>query len=392
MKYLQVAVCLLIVGCNGIKDQSESDITLPLIDESQVRQSNLSDFFDGYRFVFLETNSESLLGTSISKIIVLDHYLFVMDRTPIGERRVMSFHKQTGSFLGQIGKPGPGPNEYTTLVDFTVDRENKTVLLYSGDDKRMLTFTLDGSFVDAKKASDLFFLISTAIQDSMYVVANASLTNPGYYLLKVKRSDLSIVNQQLRGQDEYSDPSMLSSYEGRFLLWVPADTIYDVTDVGSVPTYAIRVPEGERVERKKALRQPTYDLKIKKRSELFNAGVISTRMFFFEGANHLSYTKITRMDKGMPVHQSFYLFDKRDNRLYKSDNMMYDLFGGYRLPFLLYTVYENEYIGLINPIRFLDAGKKEFLDKVTMTEEDRLRFTKLDEMANPIVLFLKENK
>ncbi len=70
--------------------------------------------------------------------------------------------------------------------------------------------------------------------------------------------------------------------------------------------------------------------------------------------------------------------------------MDYDLFGGYRLPFLLEMAYADEYVGIIDPIRLLNVGKKEFLDKVPLTEEDHLRFSKLDEMANPIVLFLKE--
>lgn len=56
-------------------------LTIPTIDESNVLQSKLSDFFIDYAFVFLETSSESLLGTSVSKMVVLDNCLFIMDRT-----------------------------------------------------------------------------------------------------------------------------------------------------------------------------------------------------------------------------------------------------------------------------------------------------------------------
>jgi len=384
-------VFLVLLACGGNGGSPENRDTLPTINEGEVSASKLSDFFNGYHFVFLETNAQSLLGASISKIVVFENYLFVMDRIPpTGEQRVMSFNKQTGSFLGQIGKPGPGPEEYSILMDFTVDRQNKTVLLYSGDDKKMLTYTLDGEFVEVIKTKDRFFLRGMAIQDSVYVVANDVFVHPKYYLLKVNRSDLSIADQQLKIQDEYSGIGKLSSYQGRFLLWLPVDTIYDVTGDDPVPTYAFRLPEKEQTEYDNIKRQPTYDLKIAKDSELFNAGLISARMSFFEGPNHLSYTKITRKEQQKPVHQTFYLFDKRDGRLYDSDHMDYDLFGGYRLPFLLESVYEDEYVSLIDPIRLLDVGKQEFLDKVTLTDEDRLRFSKLDEMANPVVLFLKE--
>ncbi|MEC3881962.1 hypothetical protein [Parapedobacter sp. 10938] len=182
----------------------------------------------------------------------------------------------------------------------------------------------------------------------------------------------------------------LSSFQDRFLFWYPADTIYDVTGDDPVPIYAFRMPEKEQAERDKVKKQPTHDLKWSKRRELFNAGEIPSRMSFFEGANYLSYLKITRTEEHRPVHQTFYLFDKRNHRLYDSDQMEYDLFGGYRLPFLLNTAHADEYVGIIDPLDLLEAGKKEFLDKVTLTEEDRMRFNKLDELANPIVLFLKE--
>ena len=394
MKYLsQIAGLLLFIACGTGDESSVNRAALTTIDESQVEESKLSDFFSDYAFVFLETSSESLLATSVSKMMVLDRYLFIMDRTPpMGKRRVMSFDRYTGAFLGQIGTEGKGPEEYAFLVDFTIDPEQKAILLYShlGDDRRMLTYTLDGSFMGATKANDVFFLRDMVVQDSMYVVFNDASAKPGYYLLKVNRSDLSKADQKLEVNPAYFEDGKLSSYEGRSLLWMPADTIYDVTADEPVPIYAVRLPEDERAERKEIIKQPTHDLKIEKKVELFKTGKISSRMSFFEGANYLSYLKITRTEEQMPVHQTVYLFDKRDNRLYDSDHMDYDLFGGYRLPFLLEMAYADEYVGIIDPIRLLNVGKKEFLDKVPLTEEDHLRFSKLDEMANPIVLFLKE--
>ncbi|HWK59768.1 MAG TPA: 6-bladed beta-propeller [Parapedobacter sp.] len=394
MKYLSLITGLLLfIGCGTGDESSSNRGTLPTIDESQAEESKLSDFFSDFAFVFLETSSESLLATSVSKMMVLDRYLFIMDRTPpMGKRRVMSFDKYTGAFLGQIGTEGKGPEEYAFLVDFTIDPERKAILLYShsGDDQRMLTYTLDGSFVGATKAKDVFFLQGMAIQDSVYVVANDALVNRGYYMLKVNRSDLSIADQKLEVNRAHFKIGEMSSYQARFLFWHPTDTIYDVTADEPVPIYAVRLPEDERAERKEIIRRPTHDLKIEKNVELFNAGKISSRMSFFEGANYLSYLKITRTEEQMPIHQTVYLFDKRDNRLYDSDHMDYDLFGGYRLPFLLEMAHADEYVGIIDPIRLLSVGKKEFLDKVPLTEEDHLRFSKLDEMANPIVLFLKE--
>ena len=113
----------------------------------------------------------------------------------------------------------------------------------------------------------------------------------------------------------------------------------------------------------------------------------------FTDYSYLAYTKITSQKSiQKPTLQSFYLYDKQNGRTFCSNDMEYDLFGGFRLPFLLEGEYEGAYIGLINPVRLIEAGKSEFLHNASLTSDNQQQFEKLDEMSNPVVLFLKEQQ
>ena len=286
-RYKWLVICVIFLGaCSGDRE-IDGGGSLPALDETNVGKAALSDFFSDYEFVFLETSKESLMGGHVQKLIVLEDRLLMMDRSALGERRVMSFDRNTGRFLGQIGKTGNGPGEYSFLVDFCVDKTDKTVHLYCGNKNAVLVYGLDGSFMLDKKQGDQFFPTEIALKDSTYVMMNNPTPALNYYSLNISKGDLTIVGQKLSlPSQRLGSGGMMSGHGDRLLLWMPNDTIYDVTGREAIPEYVVRMDSDEKEAYEKINLHPTWDEKLEASFQLFDEGLISDRMFFIEGTSY----------------------------------------------------------------------------------------------------------
>ena len=86
----------------------------------------LSELSSDIRYLKLETRPECMID-QVMKVLVDNNLVFVHSHSnPAGHLFIFS---NSGKFIRQIGKQGRGPGEYSSVHDFTIDRENKKIYL-----------------------------------------------------------------------------------------------------------------------------------------------------------------------------------------------------------------------------------------------------------------------
>lgn len=159
-KLLLFLFVILVTGCtsNGNKPLStfvynESDevsiLSLlkgkgtPIKVEEPMPVINASDIIEDYRYIPLETTSQSLMGM-IRKVEFYKDRIYIHDV----ETNMVYIYDKSGKFLRKIGQKGGGPGEFTTLLyGFMIDPYANRLLVYDQGNRKMNYFSLDGTFL-----------------------------------------------------------------------------------------------------------------------------------------------------------------------------------------------------------------------------------------------------
>ena len=158
-KILLFIACLLFLleGCRQASKQQTTDnysISEDILLDSAVTRIKIDNFdtnsvlkysevFEEVNFVRLETTDNCLIGrvdrivATADKFIILDssiaHMVFVFNRD--------------GSFANRIGTRGEGPQDYDSPDDIAYDKYKDELLVLCHNNKSILRFKLDGTFV-----------------------------------------------------------------------------------------------------------------------------------------------------------------------------------------------------------------------------------------------------
>lgn len=108
--------------------QSTFSYSLTVDPKSAKSDINISEIFEEFTFIELETSTESLFGRAYVAEICGDN-LYILDRG--GKMGVTIFSLKDGDFISKISEQGRGPGEYGFPFDFTVD-ENGIIYLTAG--------------------------------------------------------------------------------------------------------------------------------------------------------------------------------------------------------------------------------------------------------------------
>lgn len=135
-KLLVTIVILCIGGCQN----KQPNIDIPSFEVmSHIEKKKLSDMVDSVRYVPLETNENSLIG-SISRIVVTENRIFIGDKVANG---VFVFDKR-GFFLNKICRQGRSPEEYVRLYDFDVSEADSSIYFYVG--RKIQVYDYNGNY------------------------------------------------------------------------------------------------------------------------------------------------------------------------------------------------------------------------------------------------------
>ncbi|MFL1011685.1 6-bladed beta-propeller [Flavisericum labens] len=129
-----------------------------------------TSIIDSCWYIPLETKDESVFG-HIDKIIIEDEYIFILDSRNTGNLFVFSMD---GDFVFKINKKGKGPQEYTRINDFTIDSDNKNIIIHDDRLAKLFYFNFEGSFVKTVKTSFRFANLCKQNNIMYYLLGNRS--------------------------------------------------------------------------------------------------------------------------------------------------------------------------------------------------------------------------
>lgn len=132
---------------------------------SCVRENNLSDgtkqihfslnkkdridadyFIDSIEYVKLETDSNYLVD-HIRKIIFYNRSYYLLN----GRSDAIYVFDRAGKFVSKLFRPGEGPDEYGMINDFTIDRQDSSIVVLDVAHKKFLTYNMNWELIGKKE-------------------------------------------------------------------------------------------------------------------------------------------------------------------------------------------------------------------------------------------------
>ncbi|WP_163221379.1 6-bladed beta-propeller [Bacteroides sp. 214] len=212
--------CLLLFGCkqatnnlllyeeeNLQGDTFSRTISIDVLDENNVLK--YSDVFDYVNFIKLETTDDAIIGR-VDKIIALDDKYIILDSSLA--KKVFVFDS-SGQYLNSLGKIGQGPGEFESPHDIAFNKYTNELLIWSHNDKKILRFKLDGTFVSELKIDWWISSLSVIAPDAIVLYLNnitqKASTEIGYNIVMIDY-DGNILNKMMPIENElkrFSPPS-----------------------------------------------------------------------------------------------------------------------------------------------------------------------------------------
>jgi len=89
-------------------------------------------------------DNQKVLLNEITKLLIFQERLFILDT----KANALYSFDLNGSFINQIGSLGPGPEEYATCTDFTIDTDKKEILILDSMLKKIFKYNpINGKFI-----------------------------------------------------------------------------------------------------------------------------------------------------------------------------------------------------------------------------------------------------
>jgi hypothetical protein len=133
--------------------QQKSNNDFITINIDKTKTVNFTDLFKEYYMVFPESTDSSLIGAMILRIEAYNERIYLLNMRSSGNN-ILCFNKD-GNFLFSIDKIGYGPEEYTILNDFFIDKKlNHLILLVESG--KIMHLNMDGKYLYSKQLDELF--------------------------------------------------------------------------------------------------------------------------------------------------------------------------------------------------------------------------------------------
>lgn len=391
-KILLPAFCvlLLIVSCNRQKENPDT----PVIHSNTKNKAVFSDLFEDIIVVPLETHASGLLGLTALRIEVFQNKIFILNR--LSSRSNILCFDSSGQFLFTIDKFGNGPEEYTHLGDFFIDRKNECLVLIS-EKGNFYRFDFSGQFMDKKHTEDVYYSRHASyLNDSTVLIFNDQNVLPqGIDLLSVDLNTfnigtLSASKSVLSGIIPPRLP--VSIHREQALLYDATDTIFDISDISNrIAKYAIDFGSSHRSNLKiliQSVKNLTDNEISEKIFEYFADKQLFTLPALFENNDFLvvGYAENSKPAKKIDMKYSFLLHDKKNQLTYNSCNIAFDVLN---LPdmgnFNILGKYNDAFYALYT-FDWTSENREKILQSKNLSEELKRYIIDGNEERNSILL------
>ena len=154
MRYIFIAnLYVLLLGCraNTASTYEGFDLDTVVVHVDKPIQKNVKDYFSQLEIIPLETNKESAIG-QIDRIIMDNDLLYILDRA---RGAILIFNKE-GDFLQKIERRGRGPEEYISLLDFSLNRNSGRLSVLTDIPAGIKRYDPNGRFINSEELSVYF--------------------------------------------------------------------------------------------------------------------------------------------------------------------------------------------------------------------------------------------
>ncbi|MFK8284528.1 6-bladed beta-propeller [Capnocytophaga canis] len=132
-KNIFILFCLVFFSCQQSKkgtvvvwnNEGAETFVIDAVNKKSNQTTNLNDYIESCRVVPLETRRDALVN-KIEKVIVANNKVYLhCDRD-----KILIFEANTGKFINKIHAVGQGPEEYTEITDFAIEKE-QTIFVHT---------------------------------------------------------------------------------------------------------------------------------------------------------------------------------------------------------------------------------------------------------------------
>lgn len=235
-----IIIIVLLLSCKNsnqlAKNTSPSElINIELDIETEGEQGRFDDYFSSAKIIALETTDSSLFSR-ISRMILFKEKIFILDK----EMNTVYIFMNSGKFLTKIRDIGKGPNEYLSLTDFTIDKKNEQIILYTDRPYKLLTYNFEGKFIKDEKLKTLYSYIS--YDNEKLLLLNNSLKREYLLVSKSlsKTSNFLAINSKDKLFENYGLFTPSITKDKKIHLTLPySNTIYEYRNQKIQPKYHI---------------------------------------------------------------------------------------------------------------------------------------------------------
>ena len=380
-------IILLVVTAESRGQRQASNENIITVDVrksySQKKELILQDFMD-VEYVALETNDDFL-----NQGFVLDiGKKFILVKNRINDGNIFIYDR-AGKALRKINRKGQGPEEYTFILDITLDEDNEEMFVNDTFGQKIVVYDLYGKFERSfkyKEGTKLIYYASIFNYDKDNLICyNGSQSNNDITFLLLSKQNGDITKEIKIPFKEKKSPVISSDSEGFIspghykpvipykgnwtLLEYSADTVYIFLPDKSLHSYIVRTPSMQSMN-------PEVILALR---------LISDRYYFFETIKN-EFDLNTRT--GFP--RTFFAYDKQ-----KKEFFGYNVYNGD------YSIKKEIYMNALRPVNheIVSWQPIEAHQLVESYEKGELKAGKLKDIAakldpedNPVIMLVKHKK
>lgn len=226
--FILVAVFLLACSCK------QANFSRGKVFDIDVKaQAELSDFFESFSYVELESNDDYYI-VNIDKLILDDERIYVLDERT---NSVIIFDRN-GKFINVIKKQGRGPHEYLYAADFEVS--DSVVYILDRANEKIRSYTISGEWVKDYDLDDYYDYFKVVDNDYFYLSSGNS-NHKGYNFVVYDIKAGNITSEFDKFEINYNRMPPTSSFIGGNYVSKEFDyTVYSLTPKSMKPKYTFR--------------------------------------------------------------------------------------------------------------------------------------------------------
>lgn len=244
-------VILTFWSCDNEKTSSNSNTNVQIFDLENCTDGQSDSLkIKELKYIPLETRSECLMS-SINKMLVKDNKIYILDNDVANSIFVFSLE---GKFIYKINKPGKGPGEYLSLIDFDVDKFGN-IFVNDQMSRKIIKYSNNGANFLEISNTDLYYLYLNYVSDSLMIFEDyryfTDINNQKepcgivYWNPVTKKVVDRFFPLRKRNYEEIARTSarvIWNSGEKLSYLRSFSDTIYELQENGPIAKYAFKFP------------------------------------------------------------------------------------------------------------------------------------------------------